>query len=108
MSARLRELARRREELVARSTADRERLAQVTGRLGREIALLDVLLVAVRQVRRYRAALGLGAGAVLVFAPRATLRWVPRIVWIAPLAFEGYRIMRALRTPLPPPTPPLE
>lgn len=108
MSARLRELARRREELVARSTADRERLAQVTGRLGRELALLDVLLVAVRQVRRYRAALGLAAGAVLVFAPRAALRWAPRIVWIAPLAFEGYRIMRAVRAPLPPPAPPAD
>ena len=101
MSARLRELVRRREQLVARSTAERDRLAQAALGLGRGIAVLDAVLDAVRHVRRHRAVLGLVAGAVLILAPRAALRWVPRIVWIAPLAVEGYRLARSLRAPLP-------
>lgn len=98
MSARLRELGRQREQLVARSTAERERLGQATGKLAREIALVDALLGAVRQLRRYRTPIGIAAGAVLMFAPRTALRWVPRLLWIAPVALEGYRIVRALRT----------
>ena len=97
MSARLRELAARREQLVASSTAERERLAEATGALSREIALLDAVLGAVRQIRRYRTPIGIATGAVVMFAPRTALRWVPRIAWIAPLALEGYRIVRALR-----------
>ena len=97
MSARLRELARRREQLVASSTAQRERLVQATGALSRQLALVDAVVVAVGQIRRYRTPIGIAVGAVLMFAPRTVLRWVPRLVWVAPLALEGYRIVRAVR-----------
>jgi len=104
MISHLRALSDRRKLLVARSAAQREHLAAAMDGLRREVVILDTVLATVRHLRRYRTVAGLAAGSLLLFAPRVSRRLLPRVVWIAPLAFEGFRLARALRraTPVPP------
>ena len=95
--SRLEELRVRREALVLRAAAARDEVAGATAGLGREIAIADGVVAVVGHLRRYRTVAGVAAGAVLVFAPGATLRWMKRALWIAPIAFQGYRLYGILR-----------
>jgi hypothetical protein len=93
----LRELAARRARLVARSAAEREQLAGLTGGLGREIAVLEGAFALFRRVRRYRTLAGAAAGALVVLAPSTARRWLLWSAGIAPIAFEAYRLARAVQ-----------
>ena len=99
MITRLRELGARREELVTRSSARRDELAERVSALRREIGAIEVVVASVRRLARYKTPIGIAAGIALIAAPRATARWALRLAWILPVAAEGYRLVRAIRSP---------
>jgi hypothetical protein len=96
VTGRLREIAARRAGLVARSTAERERLAAATRELGSQLALIDGALALFRRVRRYRTLAGAAAGALVILAPGSARRWLVWVAGIAPIALEALRWARAI------------
>lgn len=94
MSTRLSALAERRQALVTGSDQDRAELAAIFGGLERKLAVAEVVVATARRLNRHRVLVGT-AGACLIFAPVAARSWIRRAMWLAPLAIEGYRTMRA-------------
>jgi uncharacterized protein YllA (UPF0747 family) len=98
MSARLRELAHRRAELVARSARDRVALADASRALVAPLAVAEIVAAAAHDLRRPPARLTLaGRAAALLVTPKATrvVRWA----WGAfVLTRAALRAVRAVRS----------
>ena len=90
MSARLQNLAERRQALVARSDQERATLGASLGDLERRFAIVDAGVATARRIHRHRVLLG-AATVWAVVAPVAARLWIGRLAWGLPLAIEGYR-----------------
>lgn len=93
MSARLRELAARRQELVARADRERRALAVAGGTVERKLAIVDIGFAAARRFHRHRAVLG-AVAVWSVLAPTSARRWIGRLGWWVPLGLEALRLGR--------------
>lgn len=93
MSARLRELAARRQELVARADRERRALAAVGGTVERKLAIVDAGFATARRIHRHRAVLG-AVAVWSVLAPTSARRWIGRLGWWVPLGLEALRLGR--------------
>ena len=91
MNARLRELAARRQELVARADRERRSLAVAGGTVERKLAIVDVGFAAARRIHRHRAVLG-AVAVWSVLAPTSARRWIGRLGWWVPLGLEAVRM----------------
>ena len=94
MSAGTNSLAERRKALVDRSDQKRAELAAIVGGLERKLAVVDMVVVTARRLHRHRTLMG-AAGVFLILAPLAARNWMRRVLWLAPLALEGFRAARA-------------
>lgn len=94
MNSRLRVLAERRMALLVRSDRDRDGLAMTLGGLESKFAVAETVVAAARGLSRHRALVG-AAGLFLIFAPIGSRSWIRRAMWLAPLALQGYRTVKA-------------
>jgi hypothetical protein len=94
VNSQLDRLAARREALVVRSDQERAALMATFGGIERRFALAETVVAAARRLSRHRILVG-AAGVVMLVAPFAFRSWIRRVMWLAPLAVEGYRTVRA-------------
>ena len=95
MNPRLRVLAERRHALIAEADRHRAALAKTVNGVGAEIAIADAVILTVGRVHRHRTLLG-AVAVGLILAPAASRKWVRLVMWMAPLALEGYRLVKVL------------
>ena len=91
MNSRLRALAARRKALIAGSDRDRAEFVAIFG--GIENKLGDAVVAGARRLHRHRFLVG-AAGVVMLLAPFVFRSWIRRVMWLAPLALEGYRAVK--------------
>lgn len=95
MSARERDLERRRAELVSRARGERAELTLLLVRVSGPLTLVDRgLAIARRPSVRWLVASGL---ALVAPRPRASVRWVRRTMTFGSLALGVWRLARSLR-----------
>jgi UDP-N-acetyl-D-mannosaminuronic acid transferase (WecB/TagA/CpsF family) len=94
MSAGTNTLADRRKALVDRSDQQRAELTAIFGGIERKLSVVETVVAAARRVHRHRLLVGAG-GVFLILAPLAARSWMRRILWLFPLALEGFRVARA-------------
>jgi hypothetical protein len=94
MSAGTNTLAERRKALIDRSDQERTELTSIVGGLEKKLAVVETVVAAARRVQRHRLLLG-AAGVFMVLAPLAARSRIRRVLWLAPLALEGFRLVRS-------------
>jgi len=92
MNAHLRELATRREALVARGARERETMREAMRGIRRGLAVADRTLAVFDRIKRKPLAAGLAAVAVglLLASPRRAFKWLS-------YGLSAYSLMRQLR-----------
>jgi hypothetical protein len=95
VSGRAQELALRRQELVARSDAQRDAVGATFSDIERRLGFVEIGLSMARRVHRHRALLG-AFTIWSVVAPAAAKLWVRRLGWWVPLGIEGFKLAKTL------------
>lgn len=93
MSGRARELALRRQELVARSDAQRDAVGSTFSEIERRLRFVEAGFSLARRVQRHRVLLG-AFTIWSVVAPAAAKLWVRRLGWWIPLGLEGFKLAK--------------
>jgi hypothetical protein len=86
-------LAERRKTLIAGSDRRRAEFAAIFGGIEYKLGVAEAVVAGARRLHRHRFLVG-AAGVVMLLAP-AYRSWVRRVMWLAPLALEGYRTVKA-------------
>jgi len=86
--------AERRKALIDRSDRERAELAAIFGGPESKLAVVETVVATARRVHRHRLLVG-AAGLLMILAPLAARSWVRRILWLVPVALEGFRVVRA-------------
>jgi YqjK-like protein len=94
MSPRARQLASQREELIARSEAQRARLAEAVQPLESASRIADRALRVAGMLRRHPFLTALGVATAMVASRGRLLRWIAAAL---PLVASAIRVGRALR-----------
>ena len=96
MNSRLRALAARRKALIAGSDRGRAEFAAIFGGIENKLGVAEAVVAGARRLHCHRFLVG-AAGVFMLVAPFAFRNWIRRVMWIAPLALEGYRAVKGRR-----------
>lgn len=94
MNSRLVALAERRKALVARSDRGRAEFGAIFGGIENRLGVAEVVVASARRLHRHRFLVG-AAGVFVLLAPFTFRSWIRRVMWLAPLAVEAYRTVKA-------------
>jgi len=86
--------AERRKALIDRSDRERAELAAIFGGIESKLAVVETVVATARRVHRHRLLVG-AAGVFVILAPLAARSWIRRVLWLAPVALEGFRVVKA-------------
>lgn len=82
---------------MARADVGRLRLAAIASDIRGEIGFAETSFDLVRRLNRHRLFFGAIAVALVAFGPRVARRWISRLLWLAPLALQAFRLGQAIK-----------